>query len=45
MHQPEAIHVLILEGFQFIGFELDPQYAAIANARIEAARASMTEIG
>jgi DNA modification methylase len=23
-----------LEGFQFIGFELDPQYAAIANARI-----------
>ena len=33
-----------LEGFQFIGFELDPQYAAIANARINAARASMTEI-
>lgn len=32
-----------LEGFQFIGFELDPQYAAIANARIDAARASMTE--
>lgn len=30
-----------LEGFQFIGFELDPQYAAIANARVEAARASM----
>lgn len=27
-----------LEGFQFVGFELDPQYAAIANARIEAAR-------
>ena len=34
-----------LEGFQFIGFELDPQYAAIANARIDAARASMTERG
>ena len=32
-----------LEGFQFIGFELDPQYAAIANARIDAARASLTE--
>lgn len=31
-----------LEGFQFIGFELDPQYAAIANARIDAARASIT---
>ena len=29
-----------LEGFQFIGFELDPQYAAIANARLEAARNS-----
>jgi site-specific DNA-methyltransferase (adenine-specific) len=28
----------ILEGFQFIGFELDPQYTAIANARLEAAR-------
>ena len=28
----------IIEGFQFIGFELDPQYSAIANARIEAAR-------
>lgn len=28
----------VLEGFQFVGFELDPQYAAIANARIEAAR-------
>lgn len=28
----------ILEGFQFIGFELDPQYTAIANARIEHAR-------
>ena len=27
----------ILEGFQFIGFELDPQYTAIANARLEAA--------
>lgn len=26
-----------LEGFQFLGFELDPQYAAIANARIDAA--------
>ena len=24
----------ILEGFQFLGFELDPQYSAIANARI-----------
>lgn len=33
----------ILEGFQFIGFELDPQYTAIANARLEAARASLTE--
>lgn len=31
----------ILEGFQFVGFELDPQYSAIANARIDAARASM----
>jgi len=31
----------ILEGFQFVGFELDPQYSAIANARVEAARASM----
>lgn len=31
----------ILEGFQFIGFELDPQYSAIANARVEAARASL----
>ena len=30
----------ILEGFQFIGFELDPQYTAIANARLEAARNS-----
>ena len=30
-----------LEGFQFVGFELDPQYAAIANARIDAARAIM----
>ena len=28
----------ILEGFQFIGFELDPQYTTIANARLEAAR-------
>lgn len=28
----------ILEGFQFVGFELDPQYSAIANARLEAAR-------
>ena len=28
----------ILEGFQFVGFELDPQYTAIANARLEAAR-------
>ena len=28
----------ILEGFQFLGFELDPTYAAIANARLEAAR-------
>lgn len=28
----------ILEGFQFLGFELDSEYAAIANARIEAAR-------
>lgn len=27
-----------LEGFQFLGFELDPTYAAIANARLEAAR-------
>jgi DNA modification methylase len=27
----------ILEGFQFIGFELDPQYTAIANARLDAA--------
>lgn len=27
----------ILEGFQFIGFELDAQYTAIANARIDAA--------
>jgi site-specific DNA-methyltransferase (adenine-specific) len=26
-----------LEGFLFMGFELDPEYAAIANARIEAA--------
>ena len=32
----------ILEGFQFIGFELDPQYTAIANARIDAARDSMS---
>ena len=31
----------ILEGFQFIGFELDPQYSAIANARVEAAKASL----
>jgi site-specific DNA-methyltransferase (adenine-specific) len=31
----------ILEGFQFVGFELDPQYSAIANARVEAARASL----
>lgn len=31
----------ILEGFQFVGFELDPQYTAIANARVEAARASL----
>lgn len=31
----------ILEGFQFVGFELDPQYSAIANARVEAARDSM----
>lgn len=29
-----------LEGFQFVGFELDPQYTAIANARLEAARNS-----
>lgn len=28
----------ILEGFRFVGFELDPQYTAIANARLEAAR-------
>ena len=28
----------ILEGFQFVGFELDPQYTAIANARLDAAR-------
>lgn len=27
-----------LEGFQFLGFELDPQYSAIASARLEAAR-------
>jgi site-specific DNA-methyltransferase (adenine-specific) len=33
----------ILEGFQFVGFELDPQYTAIANARLEAARTSMKE--
>lgn len=26
-----------LEGFRFVGFELSPEYAAIANARIEAA--------
>lgn len=26
----------VLEGFQFLGFELDPQYTAIANARIAA---------
>lgn len=32
----------ILEGFQFVGFELDPQYTAIANARIAAARDSMS---
>lgn len=32
----------ILEGFQFVGFELDPQYSAIANARVEAARDSMS---
>jgi site-specific DNA-methyltransferase (adenine-specific) len=32
----------ILEGFQFIGFELDPQYTAIANARLEAARNDAT---
>ena len=32
----------ILEGFQFIGFELDPQYSAIGNARIEAARLMMS---
>lgn len=32
----------ILEGFQFVGFELDPQYTAIANARVAAARDSMS---
>ena len=31
----------ILEGFQFIGFELDPHYTEIANARIEHARAGL----
>src|SRR5690606_21450637 len=30
----------MLEGFRFIGCELDPDYAAIARARIEAARAA-----
>ena len=34
----------ILEGFQFIGFELDPQYTAIANARIDAARNSLESV-
>jgi site-specific DNA-methyltransferase (adenine-specific) len=34
----------ILEGFQFIGFELDPQYVDIANARIEAARNSLESV-
>jgi site-specific DNA-methyltransferase (adenine-specific) len=34
----------ILEGFQFIGFELDPQYVGIANARIEAARAGLVRL-
>lgn len=34
----------ILEGFQFIGFELDPQYTAIANARIDAARDSLESV-
>ena len=28
----------ILEGFEFIGFELDADYTNIANARIDAAR-------
>lgn len=28
----------ILEGFQFVGFELDPEYTAVANARLAAAR-------
>jgi len=28
----------VMEGFQFIGIELDPQYAAIAEARIRAAQ-------
>lgn len=32
----------ILEGFQFVGFELDPQYTTIANARVAAARDSMS---
>jgi DNA modification methylase len=27
-----------LEGFQFLGFELNPEYAAIANARYEAVK-------
>jgi DNA modification methylase len=34
----------ILEGFQFVGFELDPQYTAIANARVEAARDSLVRV-
>lgn len=31
----------ILEGFSFVGFELSAEYAAIAQARIDAARASL----
>ena len=38
-----------LEGFDFIGIELDPEYALIAAARIEAAKAKpepiMPQIG
>jgi DNA modification methylase len=29
----------VLEGFQFIGIEMEPEYVAIANARIAAAAA------
>ncbi|WP_447596226.1 DNA methyltransferase [Stenotrophomonas rhizophila] len=35
-------HAALMEGFQFVGIELDPEYAAIAEARIRAVQPSLS---